>query len=551
MQLNFIGHGLDPTNENTVGNILATSFQENKFDTFFGFVAFASISGVRKLLPFINEVKPTYKELTFFIGVDENATSKEALEQLIANEIETYIFHTQSAMIYHPKVFLFEGKNWTRLIIGSTNLTHSGLFVNVEAAMSMDFRPTDPQGKKITNQLKNYFASLLDKTDKNLERLTASLLGTLCKQGLVVDEIRTRTKTPGQLAGLDELNLFPDREKLDVNEIDLGNADLPDEIKADRNYDLQFTANDIENFPYFFERWLQYKRDNPRSGGIVSRETDDRPLHTWFRKLKYLIGKQKEIPLQIMKQLEENGFPFENGWLVRRKIIWEERFQELVKYKQDHKMSYAHVPQHKNPKHPYASLGQWCAAQKLRRKGISPPTWTDYEEQKMNSINFKWQTPKVSLGSSPDDESWLNNYFKLEEYKKKHGHANPSQTDKDNENRKLAKWVNDQRTLRNTGRKNKNGVVKKLIKEREELLTELGVDWEYQMTLRKNELEEFIVGYLELRKLYPDEKPANGDTRFSKVLQKKAEIKFRYRNNTSPENKWRVDRLNEIGFRWT
>lgn len=551
MQLNFIGHGLDPTNENTVGNILATSFQENKFDTFFGFVAFASISGVRKLLPFINEVKPTYKELTFFIGVDENATSKEALEQLIANEIETYIFHTQSAMIYHPKVFLFEGKNWTRLIIGSTNHTHSGLFVNVEAAMSMDFRPTDPQGKKITNQLKNYFASLLDKTDKNLERLTASLLETLCKQGLVVDEIRTRTKTPEQLAGLDELNLFPDREKLDVNEIDLGNADLPDEIKADRNYDLQFTANDIENFPYFFERWLQYKRDNPRSGGIVSRETDDRPLHTWFRKLKYLIGKQKEIPLQIMKQLEENGFPFENGWLVRRRIIWEERFQELFKYKQDHKMSYAHVPQHKNPKHPYASLGQWCAAQKLRRKGISPPTWTDYEEQKMNSINFKWQTPKVNLGSSPDDESWLNNYFKLEEYKKKHGHANPSQTDKDNEIRKVAKWVNDQRTLRNTGRKNKNGVVKKLIKERDELLTELGVDWEYQMTLRKNELEEFIVGYLELRKLYPDEKPANGDTRFSKVLQKKAEIKFRYRNNTSPENKWRVDRLNEIGFRWT
>lgn len=302
MQLNFIGHGLDPTNENTVGNILATSFQETtssndlKFDRFYGFVAFASISGVRRLLPFINEVKQSYKELTFFIGVDENATSKEALQQLIVSDVETYIFHTQSAMIYHPKVFLFEGKNWTRLIIGSTNLTHSGLFVNVEAAISMDFRPTDPQGNKIVNQLKSYFGLLIDKTDKNLERLTAQLLETLCKQGLVVDEIRTRTKTPEQIAELDELNLFPDRDKLEVNEMDLGNADLPDEIRVDKNYDLQFTANDIENFPYFFERWLQYKNDNPRSGGIVSRETDERPLHTWFRKLKYLLGKQKEIP---------------------------------------------------------------------------------------------------------------------------------------------------------------------------------------------------------------------------------------------------------------
>ncbi|RYE48355.1 MAG: hypothetical protein EOP48_21260, partial [Sphingobacteriales bacterium] len=202
-------------------------------------------------------------------------------------------------------------------------------------------------------------------------------------------------------------------------------------------------------------------------------------------------------------------------------------------------------------KHPYASLGQWCAAQKLRRKGISPPAWTEYEEQKMNSINFKWKTPIFSLGSLPDDESWLENYFKLEDYKQKFGHANPPQKDKNPEIRKLGKWVNDQRTLKNTGRKTKQGILKKLIKEREELLTELGVDWEYQLTKRKKELEEFIVSYLEFRNLYPDEKPAFGDTRFSKVLQKKAEIKFRYRDNTSPENKWRVDRLNEINFRWT
>lgn len=548
MQLNFIGHGLDPTNENTVGNLLATSFQDPKFDSFISLVAFASNSGVRQLIPFINSAKQKYNQLTFFIGVDDNGTSKEALQQLIDNSIQTYIFHTQSAMIFHPKIYLFEGKGWTRLVVGSTNLTNSGLFVNVEAAVSMDFRPTDPQGKKIITQIKEYYQTLLDKTDKNIELLTNDLLETLCKQGLVRDEINTRTKAPEELQALDDLNIFPDRDKLNANDFELGNADLPDEIQIDRNYDLQFTNADLEKFPYFFEKWVQYKKDNPKSGGIVYRETDDRQLYSWFRKIKYLIGKQKEIPLQVMKQLEANDFPFENGKLVQRRIRWEERFEELVAYVKKHNLNYAHVPQHKNPKHPYASLGQWCAAQKLRRKGISPPVWTEYEEKKMNSINFKWLAP--NSGGAIDDEKWLQNYFKLEDFKKKFGHANPSQTDKNPEIKKLAKWVNDQRTLRNTGKKSKKGI-KKLIKEREELLTEIGVDWEWQLTQRKNELEEFIKGYLQLRSIYPDEKPKKGDTRFSKILQKKAEIKHRYKNDTSPEGKWRIDRLNEIGFRWT
>lgn len=260
MQINFIGHGLDITNENTVGNILATSFETgDKFDTFIAFVAFASISGVRKIVSSINKNKDNFRNITFYIGIDENGTSKEALQCLIENEIETYIFYTTSAMIFHPKVYLFEGKYWARLIIGSTNLTNSGLFINVEAAVSMNFRPTDAQGKKIVTQIKEYFKPLLEKTDKNTQRLTSELLTTLYSQGLVVEEINSKTlsKKP-----LDELEIFPERDKFDVNAIDLGNAELPDELINNRNYDLQFTNNDAEKFPYFFEKWQQYKLDN-------------------------------------------------------------------------------------------------------------------------------------------------------------------------------------------------------------------------------------------------------------------------------------------------
>lgn len=549
MQVNFIGHGLDPDNENTVGNLLATSFKDEKFENFTGLVAFASISGVRKLIPHIKKSIDRFKGLTFFIGVDDNGTSKDSLKCLIDNEIETYIFHTQSAMIFHPKLFLFEGPNWTRLVVGSTNLTTSGLFVNIEASISMDFRPTDSQGQKIVNQIKSYFKTLLDKSNANLELLTSDFLEILSKQGLVDDEIRRRT-TPPPDNELDELKIFPKMEKHNVKQFELGNADLPDELPRNRENEYNFTKTDLDKFASFFELWKQYKIDFPKSGGVISKETDDRALLFWFRKIKLQINKEVEIPLHIMQQLENTQFPFENGTLVRSRIRWNERYEELLKYVEKYKMGFAHVPQHKSNEHPYASLGQWCAHQKQRRKGNQPPLWTEYEENKMNAINFKWEVPEGLRFGAAEDETWLENYFRLEDYKNRFGNANPSQMDKNPEIKKIAKWVNDQRTSRNKGKLNNKGELIKLKKAREEILQDLGVDWDWQLTKRKIELEKFIEGLLELRKYYPDERP-NGDERFKKILEAKSQIRYRYSGDTSEENKWRIDRLNEVKFQWT
>ena len=52
-----------------------------------------------------------------------------------------------------------------------------------------------------------------------------------------------------------------------------------------------------------------------------------------------------------------------------------------------------------------------------------------------------------------------------------------------------------------------------------------------------------------MREIYPDEKP-KGDNRFKKVLEQKANIRHKYKNDNSESNKWRIDRLNEIGFTW-
>jgi len=553
MIVNFIGHGLDPTNRNTVGNILATSFSNSEFDSFVAFVAYASAAGVKLLIPHINAYKESYKQLTFYIGIDDNGTSKEALQTLVDNAVPSYIFHTPSPMIFHPKIYLFEGPRWNRLIVGSTNLTNAGLSVNVEAAVCMDFRTGDGQGKKITKQIKAYFQDLLDKSDKNIKPLTLELLDKLCATGLVKDEMDSRIARQNSKPSLNDLELFPNRDRLKIKSNELGNADVHDQNQKIRTYEIKFTDHDIEQFPFYLEKWRNYRDKNPKSGGIVKKDTEDRQLYSWFRKVKRLLGQQKEIPQVVLKTLQDEGFPFENGSFVKSRIIWNEHFEELVQYMNAQNLSYAHVPHRKNPKDPYAKLGQWCAQQKQRRKGKQTPAWTDYEEAKMNSIKFKWEVPLIggtNLGKY-DDERWLENYFKLEEYKKaNNGNANPSQTDKNDDVRRLAKWLNDQRNLKNKGRTRK-GVMKTLIPVREALLTELGVIWDWQLHVRKLELEKFIEGYLELRKVYPDEVPKRGDKRFEAILEKKAQIRFRYKDDTSEENRWRKERLNEINFPWT
>ncbi len=164
MKATFLGHGLDIGDQPNVGKQLVKSFQSPKYSRFNGLIAFASISGVNMLKGYINETKNRYDQLRFFIGVDNRGTSKEALEVLLNQNIETYIYHdSRNFVTYHPKLFIFEGDTYTRVIIGSSNLTSSGLKMNLEASVQIDFRTkTDKQGNNFLKNLKEYYFDILN-----------------------------------------------------------------------------------------------------------------------------------------------------------------------------------------------------------------------------------------------------------------------------------------------------------------------------------------------------------------------------------------------------
>ena len=97
------------------------------------------MSGINSIREELLSAKKNFKSIKFYLGIVEKGTSREALQFFINNEIETYIFCTSDQIMFHPKIYFFEGKHNNRFILGSSNLTSYGLFHNIEASTFIEF----------------------------------------------------------------------------------------------------------------------------------------------------------------------------------------------------------------------------------------------------------------------------------------------------------------------------------------------------------------------------------------------------------------------------
>lgn len=106
-------------------------------------VAYAKISGVNRLKPYLLKFKQSNGQINCFVGIDQCNTTYEALCELFKICDNLYIIHNQNlSHTYHHKVYMFDQNNlnpekvW--LAIGSNNLTAGGLFINYESC-SVDY----------------------------------------------------------------------------------------------------------------------------------------------------------------------------------------------------------------------------------------------------------------------------------------------------------------------------------------------------------------------------------------------------------------------------
>lgn len=186
MKTTFLVQGFENSSPDATGRHLIDLLQDTNFTIFTGVTAFASVSAVLGIAPHIQAAKAHLQQISLIVGIDQEATSKEALKALMTLQVSTHMFYQKEQIIFHPKFFLFEGAGKKKLIIGSSNLTSNGLFANVEAGVILE---TENQADlTIIEGFKNYFSTLFNLSDPNLYPITDLNISHFVNKGIVPNE---------------------------------------------------------------------------------------------------------------------------------------------------------------------------------------------------------------------------------------------------------------------------------------------------------------------------------------------------------------------------
>lgn len=121
------------------GDVIQELIDSGRWDRLDIGVAWVLKSGMDYLSEALKDFLQKGKQLSVTVGLDFEHTSKEGLQALIDLEqygnCETVVFHNANGgSVFHPKQYLFRNSKDGCLLLGSNNITKSGLYKNVETA---------------------------------------------------------------------------------------------------------------------------------------------------------------------------------------------------------------------------------------------------------------------------------------------------------------------------------------------------------------------------------------------------------------------------------
>lgn len=155
--------------------------------SFFISVAFVTSSGVRKIATELT-IKSGNTEM--FIGISNGITSKQALDSLLAVGILPIVVDmgTQTS-IFHPKLYAAIGDDKAQVILGSANLTASGLSGNVELSSLIDLVLSEKGDMSYLSSLLTPFRNLVGVYQQNVFQVsTSKQIDDLLLDGRLEDE---------------------------------------------------------------------------------------------------------------------------------------------------------------------------------------------------------------------------------------------------------------------------------------------------------------------------------------------------------------------------
>ncbi|MFP9193176.1 phospholipase D family protein [Natrialbaceae archaeon A-CW1-1] len=201
MQIGFIGQGFGIESESageivnkksnvekpptTIGEAIISSLTDPAFHSAQFVVAYATSSGIGYLTEAL-EKESGVSDAVFYVGVDGEATTKQALEELVDSDIQTSVFRANRREIeYHPKVYLFHGDEKTRAIVGSANATDPAFRSNIEAGFVYEVDTAETGGRNVIEDIERTLIAPVREGSKELEE---TLLDQLIEEGRIGDE---------------------------------------------------------------------------------------------------------------------------------------------------------------------------------------------------------------------------------------------------------------------------------------------------------------------------------------------------------------------------
>jgi len=200
---------VQPFGQQTLGEYLKDLLGDNSgvYHIFQAAVVFAKISGVQHIQDELRGFVASGGSVRIVIGIDQHGTSQEALLALLDSVDdggEIWINHDEAQFVsFHPKVYIFEGKQSAILIVGSGNLTQGGLFTNDEASGVYFLNTANPSDVETLTDIKYTLDNWCNPKNETAYLLSEPFLEELVAEGYVLPEAALWSESATEAAASD------------------------------------------------------------------------------------------------------------------------------------------------------------------------------------------------------------------------------------------------------------------------------------------------------------------------------------------------------------
>ena len=164
---------------------LKSALQDDRFTDFRLIVAYARSGPLYRLQRLLEEWRQEKKTSIAILGIDQQGTSKDALELALSLFDCVYVTR-EPGITFHPKMYLFTGRRHAQAFIGSNNLTVGGTEKNFEAAVHLMFDL--PKDADELNSIESSWSDLLPASCRATICLDQTELKRLVADNAVVAE---------------------------------------------------------------------------------------------------------------------------------------------------------------------------------------------------------------------------------------------------------------------------------------------------------------------------------------------------------------------------